>query len=470
MGSVEAESFEDLYQHAPCGYLTVTLDGTVVRANATFCDWIGRARDDVVGGALESMLRVGSRLFYQTRYLPTLRLSGEVREVVLELERGDGGTLPALVNSVVVEPPGGGAPLVRTVVFDATGRRDYERELLESRRAAERSEARVRLLQEASASFGAAATEEQLAAALAASARQAFDASSSAVLLATGSAPLQVRGGVRPLGPTVARIAAEPEPEAMRSAAMVTVGSLEDAEREFPALGDRLRAAKVEAVSVVPLLIDEQPVGVLACYFGRQRTFDDDAMELQAALARLASPVLERIRLQAELQRMALHDELTGLPNRVLLQTRLAQVLAAAERYRRPMAVVFLDLDGFKRINDKLGHGIGDVALRDVAHALQRVVRASDTLARFGGDEFVVVCEDADENGARIVAERLRSAVELPLHGVPSAYSLTASAGIAVHDPRKGRAVSAERLLSAADEAQYESKRAGKDRVTVVAV
>jgi diguanylate cyclase (GGDEF)-like protein len=134
------------------------------------------------------------------------------------------------------------------------------------------------------------------------------------------------------------------------------------------------------------------------------------------------------------------------------------------------MAVVFLDLDGFKRINDKLGHGIGDVALRDVAHALQRVVRVSDTLARFGGDEFVVVCEDADEAGARRVAERIRSAVELPLHGVPTAYTLTASIGIALHDPRAGRAVSAERLLSAADEAQYESKRAGKDRVTVVAV
>jgi diguanylate cyclase (GGDEF)-like protein len=154
----------------------------------------------------------------------------------------------------------------------------------------------------------------------------------------------------------------------------------------------------------------------------------------------------------------------------VLLQTRLAQVLAAVERYRRPMAVVFLDLDGFKRINDKLGHGIGDVALRDVAHALERVVRASDTLARFGGDEFVVICDDADEDGARIVAERLRSAVELPLHGVPSAFTLTASVGIAVHDPRKGRAVSAEMLLSAADEAQYESKRAGKDRITVVTV
>jgi diguanylate cyclase (GGDEF)-like protein/PAS domain S-box-containing protein len=467
-GATPPESHEDLYEQAPCGYLTSTLDGTVVRVNATFCSWIGRPKQEVVGATLESLLRVGSRLFYQTRYLPTLRLSGAVREVVLDLERGDGGTLPVLVNSVVVERPGG-PTLVRTAVFDATTRRDYERELLESRRAAERSETRVRLLQEAATAFNAAATEEALATALAGSARRAFDAGSAAVLLATGSAPLQVRGGVRPLGPTIARIAAEPEPESMRSGAPVTLENLDAAERRYPAVAERLRAARLEALSVVPVVIDDEPAGVLACYFGRQRTFDDDALELQASLARLASPVLERIRLQAELQRMALHDELTGLPNRVLLRTRLAQVLAAAERYRRPISVVFLDLDGFKRINDRLGHGIGDVALRDVAHALQRVVRASDTLARFGGDEFVVVCEDADEAGARSVAERLRAAVELPLHGVPSAFSLTASVGIAVHDPLAGRTVSAERLLSAADEAQYESKRGGKDRVTVVA-
>ncbi|MFC0681688.1 diguanylate cyclase [Lysobacter korlensis] len=463
------ESLEDLYEHAPCGYLTSTLDGTVLRANSTFCNLIGRERGDVLGASLESMLTVGSRLFYQTRYLPTLRLNGEVREAVLELERGDGGTLPSLVTSMVVEPSVGAA-FVRTAVFDATGRRDYERELLESRRAAERSEARVRVLQAASASFGAAATEESLASALVGAARDAFDAGSAAVLLATGSAPLQVKAGTRALGPTVARIAAEPEPEVMRSAEAVTVSNLEDAERQFPGLAERMRAARLESLSAVPLLVDEVPAGVLACYFGRQRTLDEDALELQESLARLAAQVLQRIRLQAELTRMALHDQLTGLANRSMLQTRLVQVLASAERYGRPMAVVFLDLDGFKRINDKLGHGIGDVALRDVAHALQRVVRVSDTLARFGGDEFVVVCEDAGESDARTVAERVRQAVELPLHGVPSAFTLTASIGIAVHNPRAGRAISAEKLLTAADEAQYESKRAGKNRVTVVSV
>jgi sigma-B regulation protein RsbU (phosphoserine phosphatase) len=122
------ESFEDLYERAPCGYLTTALDGTVLRANATLCAWLGRTQDEIVGRSMERLLRAGSVLFYQTRFLPTLRLSGEVREVVLELERGDGGTLPALVNSRLIEAEGSGAPIIRTAVFDATGRRDYERE------------------------------------------------------------------------------------------------------------------------------------------------------------------------------------------------------------------------------------------------------------------------------------------------------------------------------------------------------
>jgi diguanylate cyclase (GGDEF)-like protein/PAS domain S-box-containing protein len=469
-GASVEESFEDLYENAPCGYLTATMDGVVVRANATFCGLIGRRKDEVIGASIESMLRVGSRLFFQTRYLPTLRLSGEVREVVFELSGSDGRVLPILVNSVLIERPGAAAPLVRSAVFDATVRRNYERELLESRRAAEGSEARVRVLQEASASFGAAETEEALGAALVEITRRAFDAGSVAVLLTQGSGPLQLAAGGRPLGSTVALIAGEPEAEAIRLVDTVTVSSADHAERDYPAIADRLRETRLEAISVVPILVDEAPVGVLACYFGRQRTFGDDELALQSGIARLAAQVLQRIRLQGQLQHQALHDQLTGLANRALLQTRLAQVLEASARYSRPMAVIFLDLDGFKRINDKLGHGIGDVALKQIANGLRRVVRTGDTIARFGGDEFVVVCEDADDNGALHAAERIRQAVELPLHGVPTAFALTASIGVAVYLPREGYRATVEDLLRAADAAQYESKHGGKDRVTVVRV
>jgi diguanylate cyclase (GGDEF)-like protein/PAS domain S-box-containing protein len=470
VGSDEAdESLEDLYEHAPCGYLTTTIDGLIVRANATFCELIGRSKSEVIGATLESMLRVGSRLFFQTRYLPTLRLNGELREVVFELTGPDDRTLPILVNSVVVERPGA-APLVRSAVFDATARRDYERDLLQARRAAEGSEARVRVLQEASAMFGAAETEEALASAVVQLVRGAFDAGSVAVMLTQGSGPLQLASGSRPLGPTVALLAGEPEAEAMRLAEAVTLSTADDAEREFPGIGGQLREARIEALSIAPILVDEVPAGVLASYFGRQRRFDEEFLALQAGIARLAGQVLQRIRLQGQLQHMALHDQLTGLANRTLLQSRLAQVLSASMRYSRPMAVLFLDLDGFKRINDQLGHGIGDVALKQIANGLRRVVRASDTIARFGGDEFVVVCEDADDQAALKVAERIRSAVELPLHGVPSAYALTASVGIALHMPREGYRATIEDLLRAADAAQYESKHGGKDRVTVVTV
>ena len=97
-------------------------------------------------------------------------------------------------------------------------------------------------------------------------------------------------------------------------------------------------------------------MGVLVCFFGRRRDFEDDELALNRTLARLGAQALQRIRLQEQLEHLALHDKLTGLANRELLQYRLAQALFAAGRHLRPMSVIFLDLDGFKAINDQLGH------------------------------------------------------------------------------------------------------------------
>jgi diguanylate cyclase (GGDEF)-like protein len=130
---------------------------------------------------------------------------------------------------------------------------------------------------------------------------------------------------------------------------------------------------------------------------------------------------------------MAMHDQLTGLANRELLQHRLSQALSSAGRHQRSMALVFLDLDGFKAINDHLGHTTGDSVLEQVSDRLRGVVRRHDDIARFGGDEFVVVCEDTDIEAAVRVAERIRAAIRKPLTGVPIEYPLTASIGVALH-------------------------------------
>jgi diguanylate cyclase (GGDEF)-like protein len=170
---------------------------------------------------------------------------------------------------------------------------------------------------------------------------------------------------------------------------------------------------------------------------------------------------LHRLRREAEeLAHRALHDSLTELPNRVLLADRLELALARLRRHRSRLAVTFIDLDGFKQVNDQCGHEIGDRVLKTVAERLRHVVRPSDTLARFGGDEFTVLSEDlADERAATEIADRLARAVGEP---VPldngSDTRLRASIGIAF---ATGPDDSPETLIREADVAMYRAKRLG---------
>ncbi len=131
------ESAEDLYEHAPCGYLSTLPDGTIVRANRTLLEWTGTSREVLGGSRFQSLLTVGSRIYYETHYAPLLRMQGFANEIALELVRGDGRILPVLVNSRQRQD-GDGIPLFnRITLFDATERRRYERELLLARRKAE---------------------------------------------------------------------------------------------------------------------------------------------------------------------------------------------------------------------------------------------------------------------------------------------------------------------------------------------
>jgi diguanylate cyclase (GGDEF)-like protein len=164
-----------------------------------------------------------------------------------------------------------------------------------------------------------------------------------------------------------------------------------------------------------------------------------------------------------ELRHQSLHDALTGLPNRVLALDRAEQMLARARRQQIPVAALYLDIDGFKHVNDTFGHAAGDDLLRIVAGRLEGVVREGDTAARLSGDEFVVLVEgSALDAGPELVAERLLEVLRRPyeMDGQTSRpLSLTASIGIAL-----GERASAAELLSDADIALYEAKAAGKNR------
>jgi diguanylate cyclase (GGDEF)-like protein/PAS domain S-box-containing protein len=172
--------------------------------------------------------------------------------------------------------------------------------------------------------------------------------------------------------------------------------------------------------------------------------------------------ITDRKRAEEALEHQALHDDLTHLPNRLLLVDRLTLSLARAERLGSHVAVLFLDLDRFKLVNDGLGHVVGDQLLVEVAGRLRRSIRASDTVARFGGDEFVIVREDiADVSEAVEFAERIVAVLHEPIALSGRELYATTSVGIALG----AAGASAEQLLRDADAAMYRAKDLGRARI-----
>ena len=180
--------------------------------------------------------------------------------------------------------------------------------------------------------------------------------------------------------------------------------------------------------------------------------------------------ISDRKSLEDQLRHQALHDPLTGLPNRVLFVDRLSHALVRRARSEGGLAVLFVDLDDFKEVNDKMGHAVGDELLRLVAIRLRGVLRAEDTACRMGGDEFAFLLEDADIPQAEVVAGRILGALNQPFELGGQSTTLSASLGIAVRSGAVDEASStstADELLRDADTAMYAAKSLGKGRVRV---
>jgi diguanylate cyclase (GGDEF)-like protein/PAS domain S-box-containing protein len=218
-------------------------------------------------------------------------------------------------------------------------------------------------------------------------------------------------------------------------------------------------------------ILHKKPVGlgansVLIDRHGREFAIEDNAAPIRDRSGRLAGAVMvfhdvsAARALSLRMSHLAHHDVLTGLPNRLLLNERLSQTIASARRHRKSLAVMFLDVDGFKSVNDSLGHAVGDRLLQSIARRLVACVRGSDTVSRQGGDEFVVLlAEMSDPQDAVCVADKIVADSKLP-HPIGShCLPATASIGIGVY-PADG--TDAETLLENADLALLRAKAQGR--------
>ena len=239
---------------------------------------------------------------------------------------------------------------------------------------------------------------------------------------------------------------------------------------EWPELVGGAARAGLGSMLAMPLLARERSWGVLDVYRTTARPWSQQDLLATRLFADIAASFiamaadhdLARIT-RHELEHRATHDHLTGLPNRALLFDRLEHALDAAVRYQHGVAVLFVDVDRFKNINDTLGHAIGDLTLVEVARRLRGTLRDSDTLARLAGDEFVVICENLHGSAREIhrwlrtLGRRIRHELQWDTGAADVSLLVTVSIGAAVTLDRS----TAKDLLAEADEAMYQAKQRG---------
>jgi len=251
---------------------------------------------------------------------------------------------------------------------------------------------------------------------------------------------------------------------AYRTGRAVAIADLRD-EVRFPSFAPRALEAGLSAVFTFPLRHRNKRFGALDLYRDTPGPLDDDAMTVAQTLADVTSAYLLNAQARADLldssaqaRALALHDVLTGLPNRTLLLERIQYALLCRRRSERHVAILFIDLDGFKKVNDSVGHQAGDDLLVAVAARIIEMLRPGDTLARLSGDEFIIVCPELETKDlVEGIADRIVKAISSSFEVGGVVVELSASVGIAFADQNDDP----EDVLHKADIAMYQVKRKG---------
>ncbi|GAA2072893.1 hypothetical protein GCM10009840_02250 [Pseudolysinimonas kribbensis] len=419
----------------PCGLVELDDQGAIVGANEVFRAWTGT-------------VSVAGRLL--TDFIDSIDPQrGLAAGDIVFLKNDDGMRRPVLVEG----PLGAGI----AVVFDATHRQAVEDGLLQTHALVRRTQNRLQLVIDASIAFSAATTEEELGQLLAETAARAYAAEESMVFLSDDGRLRQVAGTYPFAELDVGELLSIP---ALRRGEVVKIAGAEEAYAVAAPLGRAFVSAGVHSIIASPIWHEDDVLGVFVCFFLHPRGFDEQASPLASALSGQAGQVITSLRLQRALEHAATHDETTSLPNRRFLEEQLQ----LHERVDGLTAIFFVDLDGFKHVNDGHGHAVGDRLLREVGARLRSIVRGDHVVARYGGDEFVVVAEVPDPDAAAEIAERIRIRLAERYESIPAHLPLSASIGVALADA--STPIGTDQLIRLADQAMYAAKDAGGDRVS----
>ena len=427
MKATSEAALRALLEGLPDATVAAGRDGSIVFVNALAEEAFGYPRDEMLGRPIAMLWPERVR----DRYVRNMRLYFELEHPLRFTERAygvrrDGSEFVGEMSWGIVETDDG-------PVLLAIGR-DISTRLADERRLRQQSDEQAVV-----ALLGERALRGVAPADLAREAAERVGMALSAGLVAIAEPGA---GGGAPA--VLARWGAGPEPaEAALDAAVVLAA-------EEP--------VELAGGVGVPICTGDEHYGALLAYGSR----GGDPRAFLLAVAHVLATAYGRLRSEQRMRHQALHDPLTRLANRALCRDRLEHALAHAERAESCAAVLFVDVDDFKRVNDLYGHAMGDAVLVALARRLAATVRPADTVARFGGDEFVIVCEDVDERVAVALGRRVTEAVAEPLEVGGSEHRISASVGIAL---ASGAAIDPDALVSNADAAAYRAKESGRGRV-----
>jgi len=425
-----AEAVSDLYERAPCGYHSLDADGVFIRINDTELSWLGYSREEIVGKLkFSDLLTEDSKQVFQARF-PQFKVTGEIKDIEFDMRRKDGSLLPVSFSATAAHDASGNFVMSRSIVFDITDRRRAEQELRDSDEKVRRS------LEEIEQIYRYAPVGLFI-----------FDGQYRFIRINERMAEINGLPPAAHIGKSMWEV--------------------------VPALADELKETFRPVYEQGKPVLDVEIHGctprdpeTIHHWLGSYFPLKSDSGEVIGMIGAVLD-ITERKRIEQVLRdseiairTIALTDALTGLANRRRLDEALRYEIQRAQRYGSRLTVVITDLDHFKKVNDIYGHQVGDAVLKEFARLVRTHCRETDLVARFGGEEFLILMPEVGAVEAQACAERIRSSLAQTVMP-PLSHPNTASFGVAELMPNENE----ESLLRRADKALYQCKTAGRNCV-----